>query len=146
LVDPGEVFLQSRTGKPLHSYFPDVVGHLAQLPPGTVVDGELVVWDAAAGRTSFIALQRRIAAGRGVADLADAWPAHMICFDMLQERGTILLDEPLARRRTRLEAVLTDAPWTPALSADDGPRRGPGLDRRAARDRRRGHLVARVCC
>jgi ATP-dependent DNA ligase len=85
------------------------VGHLAQLPPGTVIDGELVVWHAAAGRTSFIALQRRIAAGRGVADLVDAWPAHMVCFDLLQERGTILLDAPLARRRTMLEAALTDA-------------------------------------
>jgi ATP-dependent DNA ligase len=68
------------------------------------------VWDAAAGRTSFIALQRRMAAGRGVADLVDAWPAHMVCFDLLQARGTVLLDEPLARRRTMLEAVLTDAP------------------------------------
>ena len=109
MVGPGEVFLQSRTGKPLHRFFPDVMGHLAQLPPGTVVDGELVVWDAAAGRTSFIALQRRIAAGRGVADLIDAWPAHMVCFDLLQDRGTVLLDEPLARRRTTLEAVLGDA-------------------------------------
>jgi hypothetical protein len=49
------------------------------------------VWHAAAGRTSFIALQRRIAAGCGVADLGDAWPAHLVCFDLLQERGTVLL-------------------------------------------------------
>jgi ATP-dependent DNA ligase len=64
-VEAEGVFLQSRVGRPLHPYFPDVCRHLAlTLPPGTVVDGELVAWEASRQRTSFALLQRRVTAGR----------------------------------------------------------------------------------
>jgi ATP-dependent DNA ligase len=105
-----QVLLQSRSGKPLHRYFPDVISQLALLRPGTVIDGELVVWNAAAGRTSFAALQQRIVAGRGMADLVAARPAHLVCFDLLEDGGTELLGEPLVQRRDRLTSVLTGAP------------------------------------
>jgi ATP-dependent DNA ligase len=109
-IGRGEVVLQSRTSKPLHRYFPDVAVQLAALPPGTVLDGELVVWDAGTGRTSFTALQRRIVAGRGLIELVAAWPAHLVCFDLLEAGGAVLLNEPLSRRRNRLERVLAGAP------------------------------------
>jgi ATP-dependent DNA ligase len=70
----------------------------------------LVVWDVAADRTSFTALQRRIVAGRGLYALIAAWPAHMVCFDLLQDRGAVLLDDPLDQRRGQLESLLTHAP------------------------------------
>ncbi|MFJ3728730.1 tetratricopeptide repeat protein [Streptomyces sp. NPDC090045] len=48
----------------------------AQLPHGLVLDGELVVWDAEAGRLSFEALQRRAATrARGALALAGRWRA-----------------------------------------------------------------------
>jgi len=54
-VDGDEVFLQSRNGKPLDRYFPEL-----SLPPGRyVLDGEIVV-DPGDGSQDFGALQQRI--------------------------------------------------------------------------------------
>ncbi|GAA0812235.1 hypothetical protein Sya03_57730 [Spirilliplanes yamanashiensis] len=36
------------------------------LPPGLVLDGELLAWDADRGRTAFGQLRRRVTAGRGI--------------------------------------------------------------------------------
>jgi ATP-dependent DNA ligase len=94
----------------LTPYFPDIVRHLrAHLPPGVVLDGELIVWDAGRSRTSFTALQRRITAGRGLA--RDEHPAHFVAFDLLADAGGgCLLDQPLTRRRTRLARLLATSP------------------------------------
>jgi ATP-dependent DNA ligase len=56
--------LWSRRGTDLTRYFSGVVV-AAQVSgaPGIVLDGELVCWDAAAGRTDFSALGRRLASG-----------------------------------------------------------------------------------
>jgi ATP-dependent DNA ligase len=77
------------------------------------LDGELIVWDADRGRTSFAGLQRRVTAGPRVVRMAREHPAHFIAFDVLSEAGVILMERPFAERRARLEALLTGAP--PAL-------------------------------
>ncbi len=105
--------LRSRAGKALAGYFPDLGAHLARLPAGTVLDGELIIWDTAQGRTSFSALQHRVTAGR--ARGTGAHPATLVCFDLLQDAGDVLIDEPLTRRRARLEARLAGAPTALAL-------------------------------
>src|SRR3954470_5131510 len=54
-VDGDDVFLQSRNGKPLDRYFPELT-----LPPGRyVLDGEIVI-DPGDGSQDFGALQQRI--------------------------------------------------------------------------------------
>ncbi|MEU4356233.1 ATP-dependent DNA ligase [Streptomyces virginiae] len=69
----------------------------AQLPHGLVLDGELVVWDAEAGRLSFEVLQRRAATRAcGAAGLAARWPAYFVAFDLLQQDGQELLTCPWA--------------------------------------------------
>jgi ATP-dependent DNA ligase len=104
--------LQSRHGKSLTSYFPDVCRALADhLPTGLVIDGELVSWDQTRGRTSFDHLRRRITAGRDLAREATQRPAHFVAFDLLQDGGgRELLDQSLSRRRRRLERLLSGAP------------------------------------
>lgn len=103
--DGDEVRIQSKAGKPLGRYFPDVVA--AALAVGArrfVVDGEIVI--AVNGRLSFDDLLQRIhpAASR-VATLAESHPARIHIFDLLvDERGTSLVKKPLADRRKRLEA------------------------------------------
>ncbi|MFE6848636.1 hypothetical protein [Streptomyces sp. NPDC057686] len=98
--------------------FPDLVAAAEeQLPRGLVLDGELLVWDAEAGRLSFEALQRRAAArARGAPALATRWPAYFVAFDVLQLDGEELLQRPYRERRALLEALFTDcaltAPWT----------------------------------
>src|ERR1044072_1988960 len=88
-----EVELQSKAGKPLTRYFPDVVESARALPAEQfVIDGEIVV---PRGRAfSFDDLLQRIhpAASR-IAKLAKETPALLIVFDLLEdERGHALLD------------------------------------------------------
>ena len=103
--DGDKVTLQSKAGKPLTRYFPDIVEAAKALRAKRfVLDGEIVV---PRGRAfSFDDLLQRIhpAASR-IAKLALETPALLIVFDLLEdERGTSLLDRPLAERRAKLEA------------------------------------------
>ncbi|WP_255540313.1 hypothetical protein [Micromonospora sp. 4G55] len=67
------VYLQSRAGRDLGAYFPDVLEAVNQaVAPGAVLDGELVVW--AQERTDFSQLQRRVTAGTGRDALARSTP------------------------------------------------------------------------
>ncbi|WP_406080137.1 ATP-dependent DNA ligase [Micromonospora sp. NBC_00858] len=103
------VYLQSRAGRNLTTYFPDITRAVRMLPPGVVLDGELIVWQR--GRTNFALLQRRVTAGRGLLSLVHECPAHYVLFDLLADAGgEVILDLPLAERRARLERLLVDAP------------------------------------
>ncbi|MEU8048088.1 ATP-dependent DNA ligase [Micromonospora echinofusca] len=103
------VYLQSRAGRNLTPYFPDITRAVRALPPGVVLDGELVVWQR--GRTNFALLQRRVTAGRGTLQLAARHPAHYVLFDLLADAsGQLLLDTPLVERRAQLACLLADAP------------------------------------
>jgi ATP-dependent DNA ligase len=103
-VDGDEVFLQSRNGKPLDRYFPEL-----SLPPGRyVLDGEIVI-DPGDGSQDFGALQQRIhpAASR-VELLAGETPASIVAFDLLAQDDTVLLGRPFTERRAALERLLAD--------------------------------------
>jgi len=101
-----DVYIQSRDLRPFDRYFPDLHGvFAAQLPPGCVLDGEIVI--ATAKGLDFDALQLRLhpAASR-VAKLAQQQPAGFVAFDLLAADGTDLRERPLAERRERLERLL----------------------------------------
>jgi ATP-dependent DNA ligase len=109
------VYLQSRAGKPLGQYFPELTRLArAHLPAGLVLDGELVIWEPDRDRTNFALLQRRVAAGSAVRE-AYRHPAHLVAFDALQVDGREILAEPLTARREALAGVLADAPPQLAL-------------------------------
>jgi ATP-dependent DNA ligase len=112
-VSDSGVYVQSRSGKSLNTYFPDLTRIVRKaVQPGAVLDGELIVWDTDQGRTNFVALQRRLTAGR---KLAGEPPAHFVAFDLLQApRGDELLGMPLSERRRQLQQVMSGAP--PQLS------------------------------
>lgn len=105
-----DVYLQSRAGRNLTSYFPDITRAVrAFVPPGVVLDGELVVWEG--GRTNFAQLQRRVTAGRGLLRIAREHPAYYVTFDLLVDAGgEPVLDAPLVERRSRLVRLLAGAP------------------------------------
>ena len=110
-VDGGEVFLQSRSGKPLGRYFPE----LLSFPPGRyVLDGEIVV-RGADGREDFDALGQRIhpAASR-VELLSVETPARYVAFDLLARDEESLLDHRLLERRAKLEELLVDGAFEAA--------------------------------
>jgi ATP-dependent DNA ligase len=101
-VDGDDVFLQSRNGKPLGRYFPELV-----FPSGRyVLDGEIVVRDAT-GHEDFDALGQRIhpAASR-IERLAGETPAVYVAFDLLARDDRTLLELPFTERRAALEALL----------------------------------------
>ena len=102
--DGKNVTLQSKSGKPLTRYFPDVVEAVRSIKAASfVLDGEIVV---PAGKAfSFDALLQRIhpAASR-VRKLAEETPALIIVFDLLADPGGVLVDRFLPERRKRLEA------------------------------------------
>jgi ATP-dependent DNA ligase len=101
-VDGEELFLQSRNGRPLGRYFPELV-----LPPGRyVLDGEIVVRDAD-GHEDFDALGQRIHPARSrVEMLSEQTPAVYVVFDLLARDDELLLELPFTQRRAALEALL----------------------------------------
>src|SRR3954470_17369840 len=103
--DGDKVELQSKAGQPLAPYFPEVVAAVRALKPQRfVLDGEIVV--PVDGVLSFDELLMRIhPAESRIRKLAGAHPAMFIVFDMLvDDRGTALIEHPLADRRKKLEA------------------------------------------
>jgi ATP-dependent DNA ligase len=116
-VDGKESYIQSRGGKALSRYFPE----LSFAPGRYVLDGELVIRDEA-GRIEFDALQSRIhPAESRINLLAREIPAEYVAFDLLAEGEEALLERPLRERRERLEALAESAglQLTP-LTADSG--------------------------
>jgi ATP-dependent DNA ligase len=86
----GRVLLRSRQDTDMTAAFPEIsAAALAQLPPGTGLDGELVVWEH--GRLAFERLQQRLARrGSGAAEGAGRWPAHYVVFDVVHADGADL--------------------------------------------------------
>jgi ATP-dependent DNA ligase len=134
------VEIGSRNERPLTRYFPELVAAvLAELPERCVIDGEIVIPDASGQRLDWDALLQRIhpAASR-VALLAGQTPAHFVAFDLLAVDDEDLCEQPFARRREQLEAVLSQAGapvhLTPATTDGDLARQwfrqfeGAGLD------------------
>jgi ATP-dependent DNA ligase len=114
-VDDDRVYIQSRGGKELARYFPE----LSFAPGRWVLDGELVIRDSD-GNLEFDALQERIHPAQSRIELlSKEIPADFIVFDLLAEGDASLLEAPLAERRGRLEAIAERAglELTP-LSAD----------------------------
>jgi ATP-dependent DNA ligase len=101
-VDGADLFLQSRNGRPLARYFPEL-----RLPEGRyVLDGELVIVDTK-GREQFDALQNRIhPAESRIRMLAEETPAVLRAFDLLAEGRRKLLAKPFEERRAALEALV----------------------------------------
>ncbi len=117
------VTLQSRTGKPLDRYFPEVVAHVRALDRPLVLDGELVVTsnDSDGDRLDWDALGERIHPAKSrVRMLAEKTPARFIAFDLLALDDRDLCAEPFATRRELLAGV--------GLSADLGLHTTPVTD------------------
>jgi ATP-dependent DNA ligase len=103
--DGADVELQSKSGKPLGRYFPEVVEVVGRLQADRfVIDGELVI--PSGDRLDFEALQMRLhPAESRIHKLSAATPAQLVLFDCLAgPDGRGLVDLPLVERREALEA------------------------------------------
>ncbi len=100
-VDGNSAQLQSRNGRDLTRYFPELA-----FPPGRyVIDGEIVV-DGPDGETDFDLLGQRIhPADSRVQMLSEKTPARFIAFDVLAIDDEVLLEARWTERRERLEEL-----------------------------------------
>jgi ATP-dependent DNA ligase len=104
--DGGEVYLQSRNGKPMNRYFPEVVEAIESMEhERLVMDGEIIV--VVDGIQEFDLLGQRIhPAESRVRMLSEQWPAGYVAFDLLADGDEVLMELPYRERRERLEAVV----------------------------------------
>ncbi|MGI8749076.1 MAG: ATP-dependent DNA ligase, partial [Thermoleophilaceae bacterium] len=100
--DGDEVHLQSRGGKPMNRYFPEVVEQIRSLPEDRLVlDGEMVI--EVDGVQEFDLLSQRIHPAKSrVERLAAETPARYVAFDLLALADETLLELPYDERRGRL--------------------------------------------
>jgi ATP-dependent DNA ligase len=103
--DGDAIELQSKSGRSMTRYFPELVAALAALPAKRfVLDGEIAV--PAEGALAFDQLLQRIhPAPSRIHKLAAETPAIVIVFDLLVDAdGDLLTGEPFDQRRQALEA------------------------------------------
>jgi ATP-dependent DNA ligase len=109
--DGDEIELASRNERPFTRYFPELLAPMLEsLPARCVVDGEIVIPDAAGHGLDFDALLQRIhPAESRVRRLAAETPASFVAFDLLAIDDESLMDRPLVERHRRLEVELQAA-------------------------------------
>ena len=147
---PGAFALWSRGEDLITDRFPEF-GPLADfLPPGTVIDGEVLAWDMAANRPQlFAALQTRINRKTVPKKLLIDAPARMLAYDLLEDAGMDLRSAPLSLRRARLGQIIGNLDpklglaLSPQITAPDWP--SLAAIRATARDlRAEGLMVKRA--
>jgi DNA ligase-1 len=134
----GQTFIWSRGEELVTDRFPEIAAAADFLPDGTVIDGEIMPWKD--GKPlAFAQLQRRI--GRkslGGAILTEV-PVVLIAYDLLETGGRDVREEPLARRREMLVAVVAAARSTTFVPS-------PVVSMDAWDDARAAHASARDRC
>ena len=111
ILRAGRHFVWSRGEELMTDRFPELARLIDYLPDGTVIDGEILAWNAASGMPmTFNALQKRI--GRKTvpkALLAEA-PVILRAYDLLEDGGSDIRAQPFFRRRARLDALASRVP------------------------------------
>ena len=107
----GDVTVWSRGEELVNDAFPEIVAAAAALPPGTVLDGELLAVERtgpAAGLRlqGFAALSKRAGRRRVPKKILADIPCVFVAYDLLEAEGVDRRSEPLAERRRRLEALV----------------------------------------
>ena len=105
------VWLWSPDGELLAGRFPEVQACAAALPPGTVLDGELLVWPEGQRQPAACpALQRRLDRQTSGPKLRAELPVVFVAWDLLEHHGADLRAQPQRERRRRLEALPAGGP------------------------------------
>jgi DNA ligase-1 len=83
----GEAFLWSRGEELITGRFPEIASAARALPPGTVLDGEVLAFGDGRPRP-FADLQRRIGRQRRVQEIAGDVPVVFLAYDVLEDHAT----------------------------------------------------------
>lgn len=111
----GKAWIWSRGEELVTERFPELEALARELPDGTVLDGEILVWKEEAdpetgeiaGRPApFALLQQRIGRKNLTKKVLSEAPVGFIAYDLLEQGGEDLRGLPQGERRARLEALL----------------------------------------
>jgi ATP-dependent DNA ligase len=103
-VDGDTAEIQSRNGKTLTRYFPELT-----FPSGRyVLDGEIVILNERGGQEFDLLGQRIHPAASRIAMLSEKTPSRFVAFDLLSQDDEVLLALPQRERRARLERFIAD--------------------------------------
>lgn len=114
-ASPGRVAIYSRNREDITAAFPELVEALhgvleeapAGLSGGVILDGEILGWDLEGDKAlPFAVLGQRIGRKKVDNELRGRIPVVYMAFDLLFERGELLLGLPLRERRARLEEAI----------------------------------------
>jgi ATP-dependent DNA ligase len=126
--DGDDVELQSRSGKDLGRYFPELLVALRdELAPRCVLDGEVVVPRELGGRMrlDWESLSQRIhPAESRIKLLAEQTPAHFIGFDALASGDKSLMNQPFRSRREVLTGLVHEKTWCHVTRTTEDPEQG----------------------
>lgn len=112
LVDRAEVRMFSRRQRPMRVRYPEF-DFLDRLPPGVVIDAEVVVMSPAGTPDFGLALRReQVRQAPRALTLSKQHPALFVAFDLVYEDFVSIADRPLVERRARLATLIerTDHP------------------------------------
>lgn len=107
----GQVWVWTRGEELVTERYPELVALAAEWPDGTVLDGEILAWDAAADRPApFARLQQRIGRRAVTRKLLTDLPVTFIAYDLLEAEDVDQREQPQWQRRQRLQALAAKCP------------------------------------
>lgn len=100
-----QIFIWSRGEELLEGRFPEIEHVAMRLENGTVLDGEILVWDAGEPQP-FAQLQRRIGRLKPGPKLLKEAPVSFLAYDCLELQGKDQREFPYSQRRVQLERAM----------------------------------------
>lgn len=132
-----QVWLWSRGEELISEQFPDLLESAQQLPSGTVLDGEILVWHPDQDTPeSFASLQKRLGRKRVNDSFKRDYPVVFMAYDLLEQGGLDCRDQSLSERRTHLIDLLS-------LNTDPRLKLSPTLVIENEQQARQHHIKAR---
>ncbi len=104
----GKVKIFSRTLDQI-TEFPELAQPIGALPGELILDGEILAW-LDMRPLPFTELQKRLGRKRVDISIQRDIPVKFVAFDVLYHDGELLLDDPLTKRKVRLDAICANAP------------------------------------
>ncbi|MEO7937150.1 MAG: ATP-dependent DNA ligase [Burkholderiaceae bacterium] len=104
----GQIWVWSRGEELITDRFPELAALRDALPDGTVIDGEILIWQDGSARP-FAELQRRIGRKTVGPKLLRECPAVLIAYDLIELGGRDLRQSEQLQRRAALEALVRTA-------------------------------------
>ena len=104
-----QVFIWSRGEELVTEKYPELREAAAQLPDGTVIDGEILAWKESRP-LPFSELQRRIGRKKVGKKLLKEVPVVFVAYDLLEFGGNDLRRQALLQRREILSCLLDNLP------------------------------------